>query len=184
MPDEASITIVARMRDEASDKMKALATNTKATSFSMLQLQTAFASTGSALTGIGSVLNQLGGESTKTASQFIMITGAMLSTGSAILTMLPKIQALIGTLRSLAVTQAIVHAFSGPPGWAALGASAVIAGGATAGIIALSNQGSGGGRVNQVVNINTPAFTGSAADARKFGREMQTIQRAELRLGR
>jgi len=184
MADEASITIVARMRDEASDKMKVMGQNVQATAFNMQQFQQTLTATGGALTAVGSLINMVGGEAGKTAAIFVTTAGAILSTTGAIMSALPMIRGLITTLRSLAIVQALVAALSGPVGWGKLAIGLGLAAGATAGIIALSRSGrteAVGGA--QVVNFNSQAFTGSQSDARKFSRQMQTISREETRLG-
>lgn len=184
MADEASITIVARMRDEASQKMKVMGQNVQQTSFSMQQFQTTLTATGSALTAMGSLMNMVGGEAGKTAAIFITTAGAILSTTGAIIAALPMIRSLITTLRSLAIVQALVAALSGPVGWGKLAIGLGLAAGATAGIVALSRAGRTEPSGTQVVNFNSQAFAGSQSDARKFSRQMQTIQRQETRIGR
>ena len=200
MADEASITIVARMRDEASDKMKVMGQNVQATAFNMQQFQQTLTATGGALTAVGSLMNQLGGEAGKTAAIFVTSAGAIMSTTGAIIAALPMIRSMITTLRGLAIVQALVAALAGPIGWGKLAIGLGLAAGATAGIIALSKAGSSetpaniavatktapssSGGATQTVNFNSQAFTGSQADARKFSRQMQTISREETRLGR
>jgi predicted aconitase with swiveling domain len=186
MADEASITIVARMRDEASQKMKVMGQNVQQTAFSMQAFQQTLTATGGALTAVGSLMNMVGGEAGKTAAIFVTTAGAILSTTGAILSALPMIRSLTTTLRGLAIVQAVVAALSGPIGWGKLAIGLGLAAGATAGIIALTRAGRGGADTGgaQVVNFNSQAFTGSQQDARKFSRQMQTISREDTRLGR
>lgn len=185
MPDEASITIVARMRDEASDKMKVMGQNVQATAFNMQAFQQTLTATGGALTAVGSLINMVGGEAGKTAAIFVTTAGAILSTTGAIIAALPMIRSMITTLRSLAIVQAIVAALSGPIGWGRLAIGLGLAAGATAGILALSNRASQPATDGvQVVQFNSQAFTGSQSDARRFSRQMQTISREDTRLGR
>ena len=185
MADEASITIVARMRDEASAKMKVMGQNVQATAFNMQAFQQTLTATGGALTAVGSLINMVGGEAGKTAAIFVTTAGAILSTTGAMIAAMPMIRSMITSLRGLAVVQAIVAALSGPVGWGKLAIGLGLAAGATAGILALSNrasQSSTGGV--QVVQFQSQAFTGSQQDARKFSRQMQTISREDTRLGR
>lgn len=184
MADEASITIVARMRDEASQKMKVMGQNVQATAFNMQAFQQTLTATGGALTAVGSLINMVGGEAGKTAAIFVTTAGAILSTTGAIIAALPMIRSMITTLRGLAVVQAIVAALSGPVGWGKLAIGLGLAAGATAGILALSRAGQTQQTGTQVVQFNSQAFTGSQSDARKFSRQMQTISREDTRLGR
>lgn len=181
MADEASLTIVARMRDEASDKMKAMNTNVEQVAFSQQQLQQTLTATGGALTAVGSLMNMVGGEAGKTAAIFLTTAGAIMSTVGAIMAALPMIRGLITTLRSLAIVQTIVAALSGPVGWGKIAIGLGIAAAATAGVVAMANRGGG---TSTEVNINSQAFVGNQTEARKFGRDIQTINREERRLGR
>jgi len=170
------------MRDEASDQMATFGQATQQAEIQSLQLNAALTAMGGALTAVGSLLGQLDSPLAKTASTFLMTGGAILMTVASIGTMLPYLRTLITTLRSLAIMQTIVAALSGPIGWARLGIGLGIAGAATAGIIAMSGGfGRGGG---PTVNINTPAFMGSDADARKFAGKVQRFSRESERLGR
>lgn len=181
MADEAGITIVARMRDEASDKMKVMNQNVQQVQFSQQQLQQALTATGGALTAVGSLMGMVGGEAGKTAAIFVTTAGAILSTVGAIMAALPMLKAMIASLRTMAIVQTLVAALSGPVGWGRIAIGLGIAAAATAGIVALANRG-GGATTN--VSINSQAFVGNQVEARKFGRDIQTIQREETRLGR
>ena len=184
MADEASITIVARMRDEASAKMKVMGQNVQATAFNMQAFQQTLTATGGALTAVGSLINMVGGEAGKTAAIFVTTAGAILSTTGAMIAAMPMIRSMITSLRGLAVVQAIVAALSGPVGWGKLAIGLGLAAGATAGILALSRSGRTEASGTQVVQFQSQAFTGSQQDARKFSRQMQTISREDTRVGR
>lgn len=181
MAQEAATTIVLRMRDEASAPMETFGQTTQEAQIQSLQLNAALTATGGALTAVGSLLGQLDSPLAKTASTFLTTGGAILMTVAAIGTMLPYIRTLITSLRTLAITQTIVAALMGPIGWAKIGIGLGIAGAATAGIIAMTG-GFGGGRTE--VNVTAAAFTGSQADARKFGAQIQRISRESERIGR
>ena len=128
MADEASVVIVARMRDEASVGMQKLGATTQKTQFTMQELSSTLTATGSAMAAVGALMSQMDSPMAKTASKFLMIGGAILTTSSAIMTMLPLITKLTASLRSMAIAQTLVHALSGPVGWALLG-GAVVGGG-------------------------------------------------------
>lgn len=187
MANEAAVTIVARMRDEASGKMANLGKQTQQTNVNMTDLRMTLTAVGSAFVGIGSLLGKLDNPLAKTASNFFLIGGAIGSTAGAILNVIPYIGKLITWLRNLAIVQTIVKALSGPAGWVQLGVGLAIAGAATAGVLAMTGglRGStGGGTTAQVVNINSQAFTGNDAEARKFASKVQRYSREESRLGR
>lgn len=180
MANEAATTIVLRMRDEASANMAQFGETTQQATMESLQLNTALTAMGSALTAVGSLLGQMESPLAKTASTFLLTGGAILSTVAAIGTMLPYLKNLINTMRSLAIAQTIVAALSGPVGWARIGIGLGVAAAATAGIVAATGGFSGG----TTVNVNTPAFMGSDADARKFSEKVQRFSRQNERIGR
>ncbi len=185
MLTEAIIAIVAKMRDEASPKMKNLGETTKTTNTNLKDLKLGLVAVGSAFTSVGSLINRIDNPTAKLAADFLLTAGAIASTAGAIITMIPVIKSLITWLRSLALVQTLVKALSGPAGWAQLAIGLGVAGAAFAGTTALMNSAGGGGAGGaQVVNINTPAFMGNDSDARKFSRKMQTISREDTRLGR
>lgn len=189
MANEAAVTIVARMRDEASGKMANLGKTTQTTTVNMNDLRMTLTAVGSALVGIGSLLGKLDNPAAKMASNFFLIGGAIGSTAGAILNVIPYIGKLITWLRNLAVVQTIVKALSGPVGWAQLGIGLGLAAVGTAAVIGLSggfsNQSAGtASRGGTTVNINSQAFAGNDAEARKFASKVQRYSREEARLGR
>jgi len=181
MANEAAVTVVMRMKDEASAGMQQFGQTTQQTEIQALQLNAALTAMGSAFTAVGSLVGQLENPLAKTASTFLMTGGAILSTVAAIGTMLPYIRTLITSLRALAITQTLVAALSGPVGWGRLAIGLGIAAGATAGIVAATGGFGGGG---QTVNINTQAFMGSQSDARQFAGKVQRFNRESERIGR
>jgi len=182
MANEAATTIVLRMRDEASAGMQQFGNTTQEARLQSIEFNAALTAMGSALTAVGSLLNQIDNPAAKAAATFITTAGAILATTSAIIQVIPYIRQLITWLRSLAVAQAIIQALSGPAGWATLGIGVAVAGAATAGIIAAT--GGFGNRGGTTVNVNTSAFMGSDADARKFATKTQRYSRENERLGR
>lgn len=181
MAQEAATTLVLRMRDEASAGMETFGKTTQQAEIQSLQLNAALTAMGGALTAIGSLLGQLDNPLAKTASTFLVTGGAILMTAAAIGTMLPFLRTMIATLRTLAIVQTIVAALTGPVGWARIGIGLGVAAAATAGIVAATGGFGGGGTT---VNINTAAFMGSDADARKFSEKVQRFNRENERLGR
>ncbi len=182
--DEAIVTIVAKMRDEASPAMKNLGTQTQSTDMAMRDFRMSLVAVGSALTAVGSLVGKMDNPVAKMASNWLLTAGAIMSTVSAILWMIPNIQKLIAALRSMAIAQAIVKALSGPVGWAQLGIGLGVAAVATAGIMAATGAFSENKSSSPTVNINSQAFTGSRADARKFGAQVSRVAVSETRLGR
>lgn len=149
MANEAIVTIVAKMRDEASPKMKDLAKNTKDTETNAVSTRIALVAMGSAVSMVGSLIGRIDDPMAKLVSDILMFSGAILSSVAAIVHMIPFIKSMIDQLRNLAVAQAIVKAFQGPGGWAAL----AIGAGVGAGAAALINRAtSGGGNEGTLVN--------------------------------
>ena len=168
MGDEAAITTVIRMRDEASAELQNFGQNVQQQEMQALQFNVALIAVGSALSAMGSLLNQIDNPMAKMGAQFMMTAGAVFTTTSAIIQMMPAIRGLIQWLRNLAIAQALVQALSGPKGWITLGAGLAIAGAATAGIYAATggfNKGGGG----TTVNINGPVM-GNPQQAKELAR--------------
>lgn len=161
MANEAGVTVVLRMRDEASSQMESFGQTTQAAQIEALQMNVALTAMGSAFTAVGSLVGQLDNPVAKMASNFLMTGGAIMTTTSAVIMMLPYIRQLIAHLRNLAVAQAIVRALSGPAGWIGLG----LAAGAGIGI-AVATRGGGGGVSTTVVNNN---IQGSVITERELG---------------
>ena len=185
MANEAAITIVGRMRDEISDKMGNLASNTKHAEVNMMNFKIGLTAVGSALTATGALINRIDSPLAKNAATWLLTAGALFSTTSAIIAMIPVIRNLITWLRSLAIMQTIVKALSGPIGWAQVGIGLGIAAAGTAAIYGMSAMARGGGTGGgTTVNINSQAFAGNTAEARKFASKIQRYSREETRLGR
>jgi len=181
---EAVLAITARMRDDASAKMQNLGKTMQEQQKQALNLHLALTTVGTAMTAMGSLANRLDNPLAKLASTFLLTGGAIFSTTSAILQMIPQISKLITWLRGLAIAQAVVSALSGPGGIATLGVGLAVAAGATAGVYALTRTNAGERGGAPPVNIYSQAFTGNDVEARTFGRKLQTIAREDTRLGR
>lgn len=185
MADEIATVMALRMRDEASAKMKAFSATTQDAARSSLDFKMTLTAVGGALTAVGALVNQIDNPTAKLAATFLMTGGAIMTTTSAILQMIPMIRNLINWLRTLAITQAIVKALMGPVGWAQLGIGLAVAGAATAGIMAATGGFSGGGGGTTQVNIQGgPLIMENDADMRKFGAAINESQRRETQVGR
>jgi len=182
MAEEAAITIVTRMRDEASPKLQKFGQNLEAQAFSAQQLQMSLVAAGSAMAAMGSLMSQLDSPAAKVAGTFLVTAGAIMSTTSAIMLAMPEIKKLIGTLRALAIVQTIVAALTGPVGWARIAIGLGVAAAGAAGIVAMTGGFSRGG--GTTVNINTAAVMGNEQQARSLARQIQTKTREDARLGR
>lgn len=183
MADEVSTVIVLRMRDEASANMKKFKDEVQRGQEASMAFNMTLTAVGSSLTAIGALVNQIDNPTAKLAATFLMTGGAIMTTVSAILMMIPTIRALVTWLRTLAITQALVKALSGPGGWAQLGIGLAIAGAATAGIIAMTG-GFGGGRTT-IVNIQGgPLIMENDAQMRRFASTITDAQRRDERVGR
>lgn len=181
MADEVSTVMVLRMRDEASAQMKNFAGTTEQATLASLDFKMTLTAVGGALTAVGALVNQIDNPTAKLAATFLMTGGAMMTTVSAIISMIPYIRSLITSLRALAVTQAIVKALSGPVGWAQLGIGLAIAGAATAGIVAMTG---GFGGTKTVEIKGGPLVMENDAQMRKFAGIINETNRREERVGR
>ena len=160
---EAGVTVVLRMRDEASSKMETFGQTTQQTQIKAIQMNAALTAMGSAFTAVGALLGQLDNPMAKVASKFLITGGAILTTTSAVIQMLPYIRQLITHIRTLAIAQGILQALSGPAGWIGLG----IAAGAGVGIAVATRGGGGGGGVSTTVVNNN--IQGSVITERELG---------------
>jgi hypothetical protein len=160
MANEAAVTIVLRMRDEASSQMGQFSQRLQKSQYETLRMNVALSAMGSALVAVGNLVGKVDDPLAKMVSTFLNTGGAILTTTAAIVHMIPYIQQLIAYFRTLAVTQGIVKALSGPVGWAALGVAAGAAGG-----IALATRGGGNQTSTTIVNNNA----GSVITERELG---------------
>ena len=181
MADEVSTVMVLRMRDEASAHMNNFAVTTEQAQMASLNFQMTLTAVGGALTAVGALVNQVDNDTAKLAATFLMTGGAIMTTVSAIISMLPHIRSLIVALRAWAVTQAIVRALQGPVGWAMLGIGLGVAAAAIGGIYALGGFGGGrGGTVNNY-NFNDPTFMENEDSVRKLS---ERITEKQTEMGR
>lgn len=139
--NEAIISIIARMRDEASPEMKNLGKTTQQSAYQVREFKMQLMAVGSALTATGGLLNRIDNPTTKAVSNFLMMAGAVMSSVSAIAYALPQIQKLINSMRAMAATNIMLKALSGPAGWATLAVGLGVGAGATAGMM-ISNDNS------------------------------------------
>jgi hypothetical protein len=154
MANEAAVTIIGRMRDEISGQMNALSKSTNEAAISTaalgeesdftsdslqvltnksleatvqtFQLNLALTAMGSALTAVGSLIGKLDNPTARMASNFLLVSGAILTTVSSIVQTLPYIKQLTESLRNLAIVQTVLKALSGPAGWITLGIGAAV----------------------------------------------------------
>jgi len=162
--------------------MNNFAVTTEQATMASLDFQMTLTAVGGALTAVGALVNQLESPTAKMAATWLMTGGAMMTTVSAIISMLPHIRSLITSLRALAVTQAIVKALSGPVGWAQLGIGLAIAGAATAGIYAMTGGFGGGTRTVEIKG--GPLIMENDAQMRRFASVINETNRREARIGR
>lgn len=179
---EAAVTIVARMRDEASGQMQQFGKTLETSALKAQDLRMTLMATGSALVAIGSLMNKIESPAAKMASNFFLVGGAILSSASAIMQAIPRIISLINTLRSLAVVQSIVAALSGPLGWAKLAGAVAVGVGAYAATTAA--MGGYSSSTKQVIEVRTdsPYLDDIALD--KVARKITESQRRDAAKGR
>ena len=184
MADEAAVTIVMRMRDEASAKLKTVGTTMQNTTAQAFQFQLMMTTVGSALGAVAGLLNQLDSPMAKSAAKFFAIGSAALLMGSAIWQLRAPLVALIGWFRGLAIAKAFVLALSGV-GIPMLLAGLAIGGAAAVGITAATGGfGGGGGAGTTNVTIQTAAVMGNEQQARQLAKSLQRFSREDTRVGR
>lgn len=185
MANEAAVTMVMRMRDEASPKLKNVGKTMEQTQVQSLQFGLALTTLGSAMSALGGLLGQIDNPMAKMGQQFLMIGSAAILSISAIAQLIPLLGGLTKALRSAAIAQAFLAAVSGV-GIPALLAGLAIGAGAAVAITAATGgfSGGGGGAGNVThVNINGPVM-GNEQEARQFARKIQSFNREDARIGR
>ena len=167
----ADLLIVARMRDEASQSMEQLGDTVSRTEFNALQAQTAFIAFGSALTAVGSLLNQVNDPAAKAAGNFITIAGAVFATIGAIGSAIPVVRSLINTLKGLVTVETLLVALTGPVGLATIAAAVGVTAGVTAALNASSEP------IPEIAGVN-PAT--AARVARQQNIDLSTPAKVEI----
>ena len=200
---EAIVTIVMRMRDEASAQIKAVTQKIIEHRQQLRELATGAAYVGVTFVAMGAALKQINSPLAQTAGGILTIVGGILSFVGTSVYFIMAVGKIINVLRSLAVVQAIVKALTGPVGWAQLGIGLGVAAVATAGIYAMTrSQGgsdtTGGGiaftgknmprltanKGTTNVTVQTAAVMGNQQQARQLARDIQKYNREDQRLGR
>lgn len=233
MADEAAITIVMRMRDEASQKMADFGAKTQELETQLTEAGTIMGVAGAAmvamtvmaakaadengelaaafaevkeeagefmkqvgegvlpillvlldvLTSVLKIMNMIPAPVLKIAGAIGFMGGSALLAIGALLMFIVTMGKLVRAYKEIIKLQIVQKALTmGPLGWAAIAGGLAVAGAAIYGVSQLTSS-SGGDRGGNVI-IQSPAFTGSRADARKFGTDMQTYQRQNTRVGR
>ena len=209
MADEAAVTIVLRMQDEASAKMQdfgssmgnaqaeatgfqaglatvdtqlvSVGSTTQATTAQTINLSLAMTAMGTALVGIGSLLNQIDNPTAKMAANFFLISGAILSSASAIKAVIPLVQQLTGVLLAQAAVRSFLAALSGI-GIARIIGAVAITGVVIAGIAAATGAFSQPSR--QVIEVRTDSPFLDDAALNRVARKVTESQRLDISRGR
>lgn len=165
MVDEASVVIVAKMRDETSGKMANLSATTQKTQANMQSLALTAVAVGGALTALGGLLGQMDDPLAKTASKFLMIGSSLIQTAIAIALIIPLLEGLAVATWLVNAAQTVWLALQGPRGWAILaGAGVAIA--ATVGGMAVANR-APSDPVSNITQINN--IRGSVISEKELG---------------
>lgn len=179
MANEASTAIVARFKNEASAGMEKLGgdmervgNKAQATSQSFnqvsnqtLQMSVAAMAGAQVLGQFSALLGQMDSEGAKTAARILQVGNYIITTTVAITSFLPMIKQMITQLRTLAATQAIIKALSGPAGIIGLGLGV----GALAGLgVASAMGGSNQSVTERSITINNNV-SGSVITERQLG---------------
>ncbi len=181
---EAIVTIVMKMRDEASKQLSAFGNNVVKNRQALRELATGATTVGVSFIALGAALKGINNPMAQTASNLLLIVGGVLSFIGTAGSFISAIGKIINSLKSLAIVQTIVKALSGPVGWAQIGIGLAVAGAATAGIYAMTRSSGGGGSGGGNVTINTAAVMGNQQQARQLSRDIQRYNREDARLGR
>jgi len=96
-------------------------------------------------------------QSAQTMSTLMTVSAGvqLVGFGAQILYVLPKINTLITTLKSLAITQTLLNALKGPVGWAMLAGGVVAAGAGVYAVNNMLNNNGASGTPNVNVNVNS-----------------------------
>ena len=129
MANEAGLAVVVSMRDQISGPMQQVGQMIRRTREETVNMRFAMMAVGGVMMHLSSLLNQLDNPLAKNAADFLRMAGYIIMTVNSVALLIPQIRTLITWLRQLAVAQAIVAALSGPKGWIALGAAAIVGGG-------------------------------------------------------
>jgi hypothetical protein len=158
MANEAAVTLIMRMRDEASPEMKKFAGTTQTAALESFRFNLALSAIGGALTSLGALVGKADSPAAKLASTFLITGGAIFQTTAAIIHMIPYIQQMITWLRSLAVAQALVKALQGPIGLIGVGAAI----GAAGAVAVVASQGSRSAGTSRPMTTSTRSSSGSS----------------------
>ncbi|MCK9599853.1 MAG: hypothetical protein M0R06_12490 [Sphaerochaeta sp.] len=180
---EAIVTIVMKMRDEATKELQKFGANVVKNRQALQQLATGATTVGVSFIALGSVLKDINNPLAQTVGGVLSLVGGILAFIGTAGMFISAIGKIIAAMRSLAIIQTIVKALSGPVGWAQIGIGLAVAGAATAGIYAMT-RGSGGGGGGGGVTINTAAVMGNQQQARQLAHDIQRYNREDARLGR
>lgn len=179
---EAVVTIVMKMRDEATKQLSNFGNNLAKNRAALRELAMGATTVGVAFIGLGSVLKNMNNPLAQTVGGILTLVGgtlAFIGTAGMFISAIGKI---VNALRSLAIVSTVTKALMGPVGWAQIGIGLGVAAAATAGIYALTRGGGGGGGGG--VTINTAAVMGNQQQARQLARDIQRYNREDARLGR
>lgn len=180
---EAIVTIVMKMRDEASKELQKFGQNVVKNRQALRELATGATTVGVSFIALGSVLKNINNPLAQTVGGVLNLVGGVLAFIGTAGMFISAIGKIVNAMKSLAIIQTIVKALSGPVGWAQIGIGLAVAGAATAGIYAMTRSSSGAAPQGGVT-INTTAVMGNQQQARQLARDIQRYNREDARLGR
>ena len=181
---EAIVTIVMKMRDEATKELQKFSQNVVKNRQALRELATGATTVGVSFIALGSVLKEINNPLAQTVGGVLSLVGGVLAFIGTAGMFISAIGKIVNAMKSLAIIQTIVKALSGPVGWAQIGIGLAVAGAATAGIYAMTRGSGGGGSGSGGVTINTAAVMGNQQQARQLAHDIQRYNREDARLGR
>jgi hypothetical protein len=138
MASQNDVSVVVALEDRASKGIKdvghSIAGMSETSRRAVHELTYGMSLLGSSMLGLGVAMTQSDNQMTKNVGQTAMFVGGLLSAVGSSIQFIFAIGKMVKALKELAVAETIVQAFQGPKGWATLGISAAVAGGAVYGI--------------------------------------------------
>jgi hypothetical protein len=133
-------TAVAATTGTTTMQMKGLGDTLADNRTALRQLASGMTMVGTTALTMGIALKSSKNEMVSGIGNTVMMAGALMTAVGSSVQFISAISKMVAALKSLAISEAIVKAFQGPTGWVALGVGAAVAGGAVAGINAMSKS--------------------------------------------
>ena len=134
----AQLGVLLSLQDNATPQLKSFTTTLSANKMAIRELAMGTAMLGASFMAMGVALKGSNSQLGQTVGQTLMMVGSIMTAIGSTVQFISAIAKTVDALKKLATMEAIVKAFQGPAGWAILLGSIAVAGGAVAGINAMS----------------------------------------------